>query len=140
MTTYDVGTWQLDGTPALATATNSGLLYSGSMKLIQRFLLEMLTSKGSVRVWPDRGTSLPSALRNGYIMQEGQLRAAFALAELEARPKLQNEEANTDPNDERYKSAALTTIQVQTDAVIIQIQLTSRADTYALTLALPRTI
>lgn len=105
----------------------TGALIAGISKLVQRFLVELLTEQGSLVYTPDRGTLFMTALRMGVINTSQDLFAAFSSAEAELRVKLKLEEEDTDPLDERYDSAVLLSTSLFGDSASLTIQVNSRA-------------
>ena len=116
-------------TPALALPGQSGALITGIQKLVQRFLLELLTERGSMPHALNRGTLFMAQLRAGVIRTSQDLFASFSVAALDVQTRLQLEELTTDPPDERFKKADLLSTDLSGDTASLTIQITSLADT-----------
>jgi len=117
-------------TPGLLLPGQSGALTTGIQKLVQRFLLELLTEKGSLQYTPDRGTTFMTQLRLGYIRTTAQLIALFNTVELDIRNNLRLEEDfETDPADERFKQAELLSASLAGDRAYLSIKILSQAGT-----------
>lgn len=115
-------------TSSLIVDGGSGALTTGIQKLVQRFLLELLTEKGSLQYQPDRGTLFITYARTGYIRTTAQLISAFNSAELDVANNLRLEENfNTDPLDERYESANLLSATLNGDTAFLSIRVNSKA-------------
>lgn len=122
-----VGDAQL--TPALVQSGQSGALITGIEKLVQRFLLELLTEKGSLHYSLDRGTFFITQIRAGAVRTSQDLFAAFGAAELELRTSLRLEEdLDNDPDDERYRSATLLSASLFGDMATLSIRVLSMAE------------
>jgi len=113
--------------PALVLPKQSGALIAGIQKLVQRFLLELLTERGSLEYQPARGTFFLTRIRAGIVRTSQDLFSEFSLAELELKNNLMLEELNTDPSDERYLKAQLLSASLFGDQATLNIQVTSRA-------------
>jgi hypothetical protein len=106
----------------------AGALITGIEKLVQRFLLELLTEQGSLDYQPARGTFFMTALRAGVVRTSQDLFAAFSSAEVDVRNNLKLEENSvTNPNDERYKSARLISASLFGDMATLTIRVDSVA-------------
>lgn len=114
---------------SIADENTTGEICTGIQKLAQRFTLELLTETGTIAGNEDRGTDLMTKLRQGYIHSEADLQASFMLAEQQARSNLRSEELETDPDDERYKHAELTALEITATQAKLYIALTSKAST-----------
>lgn len=122
---------------SLADETTPGEICAGIQKLAQRFLLTFLTDLGSIRYRPDSGTDFMRSLRQGRIRTEADMRAVFALAELQARAQLQSEESTSDPADERYKKTTLTAMTITSGTIKLHVKTESRAESANFILPLP---
>jgi hypothetical protein len=107
----------------------SGALIAGIEKLVQRFLLELLTERGSLIYDPSRGTFFMTRIRAGFLRTSQDLFSEFSTAEVELRNVLRLEEADTDPPDERYANATLLSADLSGDTATLQIQVSSQAGT-----------
>lgn len=114
----------------LVQPQQSGALTTGIQKLVQRFLVELLTEKGSLEYLPDRGTFFITQIRAGVIRTSQELFVAFSSAELELRNNLRLEDnTTTDPTDEQYSSATLLSASLFGDTATLSIEVTSAAGT-----------
>lgn len=99
---------------------------AGIQKFAQRWLLEFLTERGSLRYDPVRGSRFLRQLRRGprttLLVEQ-----AFLSAAAEVRRNLLREEDDTMPNDERFGRATLLGLTVGADHLSIRVQLVSRA-------------
>ncbi len=100
-------------------------LISGYPKLVQRFLLELLTPKGSDIYRPTRGTNFYRKWQSG-LTTESQVLTAFVLAELQARTNLQIEETEDDVDNERYVKTELNKIEIDQNIVKLYITVISQ--------------
>jgi hypothetical protein len=117
-------------TQALVQPQQSGALTTGIQKLVQRFLIELLTERGSLEYLPDRGTFFITQVRAGSIRTSQELFVAFSSAELDLRNNLRLEDnASTDPLDEQYGSATLLAASLSGDTASLSIEVTSAAGT-----------
>jgi hypothetical protein len=119
----------------LASPGNGGQVIAGIQKLVQRFLLELLTERGSMIYLPARGTDLMTKARQGFIRTHLDAQAAFAAALLLAQTNLQGEESREDPTDERFAGAELLEIVAIPGHVQARIRVTSQAGSSAVILA-----
>ena len=123
--TVDVSAWANGQQPELSLVTGSDLV-------VQRFLLELLTLKGSITYRPTRGTDFLTRLRNGSIHTELDIRAAFARSEAQIRSNLKHEESTTSPLNERYKKAVLASVSLFPGGCVLNIQLETMAGSVTL--------
>jgi len=105
----------------------SGAITTGIQKLVQRFLLELLTETGSLDYQPDRGCLFITSVRAGLISTSASLFSAFASAEVDIRNNLRNEDTFDDPDDERYQRATLTSASLSGDKAFLTIRVLSVA-------------
>jgi hypothetical protein len=113
----------------LFDATAAGMLCTGIQKLAQRFVLEILTAKGSMFYLPNRGTRFMTQFRQGSLHIEADVFIAFNLALNDVELNLAAEELDTDPPDERYASANLDSVTILSGTVALYITLMSQAGT-----------
>jgi len=113
---------------ALIQDGQSGALITGIEKLVQRFLLELLTEQGSLEYQPDRGTFFMTSLRHGIVQTSADLFSEFSAAELDVKERLKLEEDfENDPEDERYAEAVLLSASLFGDTATLSIQVSSIA-------------
>jgi hypothetical protein len=105
----------------------SGAVITGIEKLVQRFLIELLTEAASLNYQLSRGSMFMAALRAGVVRTSADLFSAFAEAEIDVRQNLRGEDKVTDPVDEQYRSAELITASLLGDTATLTIRLLSMA-------------
>lgn len=115
----------------------SGEICTGIQKLAQRWLTKFMRRKGTAKCKPTEGTYFMGYLQQGIIRTEADLRAVFALSELDAREQLLAEETASDPDDERYTSATLTNVTVYPGFAKMTVVLKSRAATATFIVPIP---
>lgn len=94
----------------LFNSEQSGLVCTGIQKLTQRFVLELLTDKGSMQGKPENGTGLMRAYRQGTVRSEMDAAQEWAFAVNEALANMRAEESTTDPDDERISTVELDSV------------------------------
>lgn len=114
-------------TQKLVKEGQSGALITGIEKLVQRFLLELLTEQGSLDYLPGRGTLFIAALRAGIVRTSQDLFSTFGSSEVDIRNNLRQEEELSDPADERYGSAELISASLFGDTATLTIRVESLA-------------
>lgn len=130
--TYDVAAFQQatgDYTQALITLNNNGVAISGTLKLAQRFILELMTEKGSIPYLPTRGTTFITEAKYGELITEVDVYSSFALALLDIATNLNDEELTTDPTDESFDTAQILNVIIGNESVSLNIKIISKAGT-----------
>lgn len=112
---------------AIVTESHGGAVATGVRKLSQRFLLVLLTPRGSMIYQEDFGTEFLSESRTWRTVAD--IRQSFYSALAMVAAQLQSMETDTDPDDERYASAELTDVALDYDTASLDILLRSRAGT-----------
>jgi len=112
---------------ALVTPENSGQITTGIQKLAQRFLLELLTERGSLTYLPDRGCDFMSSARLGNFLTPLDVLASFSASLVDIRNNLEIEESESDPDDERFLDATADSVTLNTGSATLHISITSRA-------------
>ena len=112
---------------SLGDANGDGRICTGIVKLGQRFLLELLTEQGSMKFLPVRGSTFMTEARLGYFRNQVDVLSALSRALVAIKRNLQAEESDTDPDDERFGTAAITNIEYTPGEAKIYITLISRA-------------
>jgi hypothetical protein len=97
-------------TQELFNPEQSGLVCTGIQKLAQRFILELLTDKGSMQGKPANGTGLMRAYRQGIVRSEMDAAQEWAFAVNDALANMRAEEELTDPDDERISGVELNSV------------------------------
>ncbi|NDD52303.1 hypothetical protein EBZ39_00225 [bacterium] len=114
---------------ALYSEDDNGQICVGIQKLAQRWALEFLTETGSLRGLPDRGSSFMAALRLRNLRTPQDITFAFNAANLEIERQLKNEEYDTMPDDEKFKTAALTGVTFYPGYLSLSVMIESQAGT-----------
>lgn len=115
-------------TPAFVAPKESGALIAGIQKLVQRFIIELLTGAGSLDYLPGRGTFLMPRLNAGLIRTSQDLFSAFNSSAKTAVKALAAEETDEDPDDERINTVELITASLLGDTAVLNIRITSLAE------------
>tara|TARA_R110000824_G_scaffold25456_3_gene88700 strand:+ start:14437 stop:14925 length:489 start_codon:yes stop_codon:yes gene_type:complete len=113
--------------PSLIKPGQSGAITTGIQKLVQRFLLELLTETGSLDYQPGRGCFFITKVRAGLVRTSASLFSVFATAEVDIRNNLRNEDTFSDPDDERYQRATLISASLSGDTAFLNIRVLSVA-------------
>lgn len=119
-----------DGTTSQELATSTypnGLIAFGSSKLVQRFLIYLMTEKGS-QYYSTDGSSFLTLLR-GNSCCSWQIISDFSLALLDIEQSMENEELATDDPSEKYAGASLDNILLSHDSVTLSISIRNQANT-----------
>jgi hypothetical protein len=139
MTTVDLACFQLPAdptTPAVQRLADvaGGTTVSGSAKLAQRVVIELMTELNS-QPYTNRGTAFLTRLRAAAYTEMDVL-VAFSSVKTTLRNNLQSEESPTDDPAERYLDASIDQIVITSDAVQLRLRVVSRANLVT-TLTLP---
>lgn len=116
-------------TAALASETSSGQIVTGVQKLAQRFLMELLTEKGSMTFLPLRGCDFMREARLGYWKSVLDVMASFSASLIDIKQNLQAEESTDDPDDERFSDAEIVAVTLEGDSASLTVRVTSLAGT-----------
>jgi hypothetical protein len=111
----------------LAAPEHSGKIVTGIQKLVQRFLLELLTEQDSMPYLPERGCLFLYEARAGYWQTQLDVQGAFARALSQIRRNLQNDETDADPDDERFGAAQLQAVSLEAGSASLSVALSSLA-------------
>ena len=106
-----------------------GEITAGVQKLAQRWLIEFLTIRGSMRALPNRGSQFINDIRVGKIRTTLDAEQSFYLSAAQVKRQLVLEESASDPADERFRSIELISLAVTGDTIVVRAELTSRAGT-----------
>lgn len=120
-----VGTATLE--QSLADPNGLGTVCTGVQILVQRFIIELFTRRGSVQYQPTRGTTFMTQLKLGYLRTEAEVATAFSEAIRDVYATLKTYETATDPTDEIFKSAELLAVAINDNTVSLSIGITSEA-------------
>mgnify|MGYP000877176217 CR=1 FL=1 len=102
---YDSGDPSAPLEQSLAPDGTGGAVVAGVEKLAQRFLVELLTERGSLPYAAARGCSILSEARQGGWRSAGDVTRSFYSSLVDVRRTLLGLESDSDPDDERYASA-----------------------------------
>jgi hypothetical protein len=128
-------------TQALAAPGGSGVVIAGPEKVVQRFVMELLTESGSLPYLPDRGCRFMLDGRTGLWRTTADITQSFYSSLIDIKRNLLLEEATTAPNDERFGSAELLGVTLTNDMAGINVEVLTLAGTSRRFLApLPFTI
>ncbi len=125
------------GPRGLFAAPEGGAVVAGILKLLQRWLIQFSTEKGSVPYRPAQGCDFLKAAAMGRLRTENDVLAEFGMSQIDVETNLQQEEVEADPADERFATAVLTAIGLQPGTVALTVAVSSLAgDATQLILAL----
>ena len=110
----------------LAEPGTGGQILTGIVKLGQRFFMELLTERGTMIYRPDRGTLFLTELREGQVRSQVDLLGAFSRALIDVIRNLQNEETDSDPDDERIKSADVINVEFSPGEAKVFVEVASQ--------------
>lgn len=116
----DVSLLQVAGRDLYATV-GEDYMVNGLEKLAQKFMIELLTSKGSVAFNTNRGCKFLSTLHSKNMYSEFDVRMAFATALVDIRFNLKASESTTTPSTEKFQTASLQRILVADSYLILKI-------------------
>lgn len=108
---------------------SAGEICTGTQKLAQRFVLELLTEEGSMRFLPERGCRFMTDIRFGRLHTEQDVETSFLFSLVNVTRNLQNEETDEMEDDERFASATLLAIAILPGFLSLSVQVTSLAGT-----------
>lgn len=111
----------------LAQPGESGKITAGIQKLVQRYLLEFATERGSLPYDEERGTNFLYEARSGIFTSSVDVLGAFARAHSFVLENLVGEEVDSDPDDERLASAEVESVAFSPGSVSLRIRITSLA-------------
>ena len=127
--TDETGVGEVQLEQKLAPQGTGGLITTGIQKLAQRFLLELLTEKGSMIYNPTRGCDFMKEARLGYLRTPLDVMASFSAALSDVKRNLQLEEKVTDSADEKLASAEVLSVNLVGDKASVSVQILSQAGT-----------
>ncbi len=109
---------------------NTGAACTGIQKMVQRWLIEFSTIRGSMG-WHlvDRGTDFMLRVQKGHLRTEADVQAAYTAAAVQARQNLTNEDTGGEPADERFDFSTLNGIAIGGGTLRLYITLHSVAGT-----------
>lgn len=113
---------------SLFDSASSGEVCTGVQKLLQRWVLEFMTIRGSMPFLPERGSGFIAAARRGTMRTEADALVEFRFAAEEVRQNLVAEESADMPADERFAEAILDQLILTEDSgLAVSVTITSRA-------------
>lgn len=133
MITYDIALFQVPPSPSVPDLQRlwgddgGGRMLTGIRKLAQRFLLELLTIKGTIPFAASRGSDLLAFAKTGRIRSEVDAHMLFQYAVGQVEVNLRADELPTDELDEQYSSVSVTSVTFTPLKLIYRLTLTSRA-------------
>jgi hypothetical protein len=104
-----------------------GYIVTGIEKLVQQFLLILLTELGSVTHLPIYGTRFMADARSGRWRTAIDVRQSFAAAVVDVKRQLARQETSTTPDDERFALATLLGITLDGTSVFVSVEVLSVA-------------
>ena len=136
----DIYAWAVP--EGMISPQSSGKIVTGVVKLSQRWLITFLNEENSIKYDYQltnivRGTSFMSRIREGSVQTEPDLLALFALSETQAKSQLLAEETGDEPDDERYKTARVVSVEIGQGRISLTVTLESQSDSVDLILPLP---
>lgn len=127
-------------TQSLLRPLEGGQVCVGVQKLAQRWLIEFLTIRGTMKYKPLRGSDFMAELRSQALRSENDVYAAFLAARGQVATNLRAEDLPEDPADERYADARLLSVTLRSDrTVVLTVDIMSAAGT-ARKVILPLTV
>jgi hypothetical protein len=125
---FSDGRFELDQA-LLRAAKPSGQVCAGIQKLTQRWVIELLTPRGSMPYLTDRGSFFLNSVRSGKIRTEIDAALSFNFAKDQVAFNLMQEDSlGTYPADEMYGSVDLLGVQVITGSkMTISVRINSLA-------------
>lgn len=106
---------------------DSGQICTGVHKLMQRFLLLLLTKRGSFTYDLERGTTFILDAERGYWRTVADVRLSFAAAKDSVRRQLRALEQTSDPSDEIYSDVQLNEVTIGDGRVHMTMTLITQA-------------
>lgn len=104
-----------------------GEICVGMQKLAQRYTLEFLTETGSMPFRSDRGSQFMRDFRLGRLRSEADVLTSFEFSNMDVKARLQAEEDDTWPDDERFAQAVLSKIIVTEPTLALYVSIVSLA-------------
>jgi len=114
-------------THALVRPGEGGELCTGLQKLVQRWLIEFLTTRGTMRYLPRRGCDFVGQLRRSELRTTVDATQAFYLSAQQIKLNLRSDETADTPDDEAFGSATLESLTVLADSLTVRVNITSLA-------------
>lgn len=102
---------------------DGGAVCAGLQKLIQRYVIHLMTDLGSMKFNPDKGCKFMESVMRAT--NEEAVETAFQFARAEVAEQLRNEETDDMPDSERYGTSELIDVSFFGGTVSIAIRLES---------------
>jgi hypothetical protein len=106
-----------------------GYACAGIEKLVQRFLLHLLTAEGSSKYFPSKGCKLMTTARRGSLRTVSDVSGAFLLSMSTIKANMRSEESSTDPADERLSECLLRDVELENRVAKLTLEIVSVAGT-----------
>jgi hypothetical protein len=126
---YDVAAYRKSGTEyvnRLADEISSGDTVTGIQKLAQRYLLKLMTRRGSIPYMATEGSTFMPLIVDGGAVSEADVFAAFTAASVDVASSLAKEELATDDNSERFGAAYLQKLTVMNGSLRLDIKINNK--------------
>lgn len=115
---------------SLAEPGEGGEVVTGIVKLAQRFLVLLLTERGSLDYLPDAGCTFMTDARKGGWRTSADVLQSFHFALLDIKRQLRSVELDGDPDDEKFAGVTVLGIVLSPrDRAVLRLALTSQAGT-----------
>lgn len=101
-----------------------GLVIAGILKLCQRFVLSLFTTRGSIIGLPERGCDFLPALRSGSLRTDYDIQSAFSAAAADIAVQLADDETAEMPADETFASASMDSVLIAEGSRAVTITVT----------------
>lgn len=139
MATYDLSMTRsrAGGAPAiqqLAGPDDKGEIVTGGAKLAQKYVVILMTEKGSIPYAKNRGSNFINILRLNGMATEADVLTAFAGAQLDLGAQLKPKA--TDPPDEQFAKATVKGITITSEGISLKFDIIS-ASRSVITVDLP---
>lgn len=123
--------------PSILSETKSGFvvsggdgsIFTGTPKLVQRVIVELLTEQGSMRFNPKVGSPFVSGIKSGQLYSEYDIKALFLVSADTVKTNLKALETDSTPINERLSSISLSRMTVLPGRVIMTITIKDMAGT-----------
>jgi hypothetical protein len=114
-------------TEALAIPGSPGSVVTGILKLVQRYMVTLLTERGSLQYLPTVGSDFLLDAKLGRWRTVADVRQSFSSANLDVGRQLLQAQLSSDPADEVFAGAVLKSVVMTADSVSIILTIKSAA-------------
>ena len=125
--TGETGTGEVKLEQTLVPEGTGGVVTTGIQKLAQRFLLELLTERGSMTYTPTRGCDFMKEARLGYLRTPLDVMASFSAALTDIKRNLRLEDDDDDSDDEKFASAEVISVSLTGGSASVHVKVISQA-------------